>query len=304
MPHRRTPLRALAAAIAICVAASLAAPALAAPAAQEVAQDRAALNAAVARYQEAQATSAEIELRVLEATAELDGIVAEVERHQRELTSRVVAMYRSDSTTTLALLLGASSIPDLAARLDLIDRMARHNAENLEALKAARVAAEQAATSMLELQSEHVRRLDELAAEVAAARTELAASEAALKEYEARVAAARAAAAKAAAVQSSATQQLTGSGEWQTAVASHYSKTFTGTGASGKPIGPYTMMVAHKTLPFGTLVEFEYKGRRAVASVEDRGPYVPGRTWDLGPGVVRALDFNGVHEVRYRIVSR
>ena len=304
MPHRRTPLRALAAAIAICVAASLAAPALAAPAAQEVAQDRAALNAAVARYQEAQATSAEIERRVLEATAELDGIVAEVERHQRELTSRVVAMYRSDSTTTLALLLGASSIPDLAARLDLIDRMARHNAENLEALKVARVAAEQAATSMLELQSEHVRRLDELAAEVAAARNELAASEAALKEYEVRVAAAQAAAAKAAAAQSSATQQLTGSGEWQTAVASHYSRTFTGTGASGKPIGPYTMMVAHKTLPFGTLVEFEYKGRRAVASVEDRGPYVPGRTWDLGPGVVRALDFNGVHEVRYRIVSR
>ena len=304
MPHRRTPLRALAAAIAICVAASLAAPALAAPAAQEVAQDRAALNAAVARYQEAQATSAEIELRVLEATAELDGIVAEVERHQRELTSRVVAMYRSDSTTTLALLLGASSIPDLAARLDLIDRMARHNAENLEALKVARVAAEQAATSMLELQSEHVRRLDELAAEVAAARNELAASEAALKEYEVRVAAAQAAAAKAAAAQSSATQQLTGSGEWQTAVASHYSRTFTGTGASGKPIGPYTMMVAHKTLPFGTLVEFEYKGKRAIASVEDRGPYVPGRTWDLGPGVVRALDFNGVHEVRYRIVSR
>jgi len=304
MPRRRTPLRVLAAAIALCVAASVAAPALAAPAAQEVAQDRAALNAAIARYEEAQATSAEVEARVLEATAELDGIVAEVERHQRELTSRVVAMYRSDATATISLLLGASSIPDLAARLDLIDRMARHNAENIEALKVARIAAEQTAASVLELQSEHVRRLDELAAEVDAARKELAASEAALKEYEARIAAARAAAAKAAVAQSSATQQLTGSGEWQTAVASHYSKTFTGTGASGKPIGPYTMMVAHKTLPFGTLVEFEYKGKRAVASVEDRGPYVPGRTWDLGPGVVRALDFNGVHEVRYRIVSR
>ena len=304
MPRRRTPLRVLAAAIALCVAASVAAPALAAPAAQEVTQDRAALNAAIARYEEAQAASAEVETRVLNATAELDGIVAEVDRHQRELTTRVVAMYRSDGTATISLLLGASSIPDLAARLDLIDRMARHNAENIEALKVARIAAEQTAASVLELQSEHVRRLDELAAEVDAARKELAASEAALKEYEARIAAARAAAAKAAAAQSSATQQLTGSGEWKTAVASHYSKTFTGTGASGKPIGPYTMMVAHKTLPFGTLVEFEYKGKRAIASVEDRGPYVPGRTWDLGPGVVRALDFNGVHEVRYRIVSR
>ncbi len=87
-------------------------------------------------------------------------------------------------------------------------------------------------------------------------------------------------------------------------MASHYSRTFTGRGASGEAIGPYTMMVAHKTLPFGTLVEFEYQGRRAVASVEDRGPHTPGRDWDLGPGVVRALDFSGVHEVRYRIISR
>ncbi|MHB1324083.1 MAG: septal ring lytic transglycosylase RlpA family protein, partial [Coriobacteriia bacterium] len=99
-------------------------------------------------------------------------------------------------------------------------------------------------------------------------------------------------------------QQQSGTGAWQTAVASHYSRNFSGRGASGERIGPYSMMVAHKTLPFGTLVEFEYKGKRAVASVEDRGPFTPGRDFDLGPGVVRVLDFSGVHEVRYRIVTR
>jgi rare lipoprotein A (peptidoglycan hydrolase) len=62
--------------------------------------------------------------------------------------------------------------------------------------------------------------------------------------------------------------------------------------------------VAHETLPFGTLIEFEYNGKRAVARIADRGPHTPGRTFDLGPGVVRVLDFGGVHEVRYRIIAR
>ena len=64
------------------------------------------------------------------------------------------------------------------------------------------------------------------------------------------------------------------------------------------------MMVAHKTLPFHTLIEFMYNGKRCVASVEDRGPFTPGREFDLGPGVVRALGFNGVHPIQYRIIGR
>jgi rare lipoprotein A len=64
------------------------------------------------------------------------------------------------------------------------------------------------------------------------------------------------------------------------------------------------MIVAHKTLPFDTLIEFEYNGKRAVARVADRGPFVTGRDFDLGPGVVRVLDFSGVHEVRFRIVQQ
>jgi rare lipoprotein A len=99
-------------------------------------------------------------------------------------------------------------------------------------------------------------------------------------------------------------QDLAGTGNWQVGVASHYGINFTGRGANGEPIGPYTMMVAHKTLPFGTLIEFEYNGKRAVAKVADRGPYTPGRDFDLGPGVVRVLGFNGVHQVRYRIISQ
>jgi rare lipoprotein A len=138
--------------------------------------------------------------------------------------------------------------------------------------------------------------------EVARARKELAASESALREYAARTAITVKPVASP--KKSDATPQLGGTGAWKSAVASHYGKNFTGRGASGKRIDPYSMMVAHETLPFGTLIEFEYNGRRAVASVEDRGPYSSGRSFDLGPGVVRALGFNGVHSVQYRIVKR
>ena len=105
---------------------------------------------------------------------------------------------------------------------------------------------------------------------MAAARQDLAASQSALAEYEAQMAAKARAAKAAAEAASRVNQQLAGDGQWGTAVASHYSWNFTGKGASGEAIGPYTMMVAHKTLPFGTLIEFEYNGKRAVAKVADR----------------------------------
>jgi rare lipoprotein A len=51
--------------------------------------------------------------------------------------------------------------------------------------------------------------------------------------------------------------------------------------------------VANKTLPCGTKVQFKYGGRTVMATVDDRGPYVYGRTWDLGQSTRAALGFNG-----------
>ena len=39
--------------------------------------------------------------------------------------------------------------------------------------------------------------------------------------------------------------------------------------------------VANRTLPCGTKVAFRYGGRSVTATVDDRGPYVGGRDWDL-----------------------
>lgn len=281
----------------VCLAVLMVVPAAAAPSASQTAADRAALERAVEQYNAAKSRSATIQAQVLATSSRLDDALEAESAARERLRGWVLTTYRADDLDFVSVLFGASDFEDFIARWDLVRRIARQESEALEDLTAARVEAEQAAGQLLELQAEEAQSLDALAGEVARARKALAASEAALREYEARTAA------NSRPSVSDQTQQRTGTGAWQTAVASHYSRTFTGRGASGEAIGPYSMMVAHKTLPFGTLIEFEYKGKRAVAKVADRGPYTTGRTFDLGPGVVRVLDFSGVHEVRYRIIT-
>ena len=60
--------------------------------------------------------------------------------------------------------------------------------------------------------------------------------------------------------------------------------------------------VAHRTLPCGTKVTFRYNGVTVVTRVVDRGPYVPGRIFDMTRGLCDALNhcFTG-GGVYYRI---
>jgi len=55
--------------------------------------------------------------------------------------------------------------------------------------------------------------------------------------------------------------------------------------------------VANKTLPCGTHVTFEYGGRSVVATVDDRGPYIYGRSYDFNQNLSRALGMYGVATV-------
>jgi hypothetical protein len=55
--------------------------------------------------------------------------------------------------------------------------------------------------------------------------------------------------------------------------------------------------VANLSLPCGARVSFEYGGRTVQAVVDDRGPYVGGRTWDLNQNTAGALGFGGVGAV-------
>jgi hypothetical protein len=55
--------------------------------------------------------------------------------------------------------------------------------------------------------------------------------------------------------------------------------------------------VASPYLPCGTKVTFAYQGRTVTAVVDDRGPFVPGRTFDLNQSTAGALGFGGVDTV-------
>jgi hypothetical protein len=55
--------------------------------------------------------------------------------------------------------------------------------------------------------------------------------------------------------------------------------------------------VANLSLPCGAKVSFAYGGRTVTAVVDDRGPYVGGRTWDLNQNTAGALGVGGVQAI-------
>jgi hypothetical protein len=80
---------------------------------------------------------------------------------------------------------------------------------------------------------------------------------------------------------------------YRTALASRYNL-YGGALACGGSLGYRSLVVAHKTLPCGAKVGIRYRGRAVTATVQDRGPYVGGREFDLAGAVARRLGFDGV----------
>ena len=69
--------------------------------------------------------------------------------------------------------------------------------------------------------------------------------------------------------------------------------------ACGGVIGPNTVGVSHPTLPCGARVFITYHGQTVLAQVVDRGPYVPGRQFDLTDALARRLGLSGVQEIHW-----
>lgn len=111
-------------------------------------------------------------------------------------------------------------------------------------------------------------------------------------------------AARAAAAAAAAKKQIVALTNWKSAKVSWYGPGFYGhTMAGGGNLTPTSMVVAHRTMKFGTKVQISYNGKTVVAVVKDRGPYVDGRTFDLGPGTAKAVGFSGVGTIRWRVVK-
>lgn len=64
--------------------------------------------------------------------------------------------------------------------------------------------------------------------------------------------------------------------------------------ANGEKFVPLGLTAAHRTLPFGTRLHVRFGGRSVEVRVNDRGPFVAGRSLDLSLGAARALGMEGV----------
>jgi rare lipoprotein A len=78
--------------------------------------------------------------------------------------------------------------------------------------------------------------------------------------------------------------------------------------ASGEVYDMYAMTAAHKTLPFGTLVNVDRRdtGADVTVRINDRGPFINGRIIDLSYAAAKVigLDIDGVAPVRITAVSK
>lgn len=87
--------------------------------------------------------------------------------------------------------------------------------------------------------------------------------------------------------------QAVPAGAPQIGTASFYARRFAGRRmANGQRFDPASDTVAHRSLPFGTVVRVTNldNGRTATARVHDRGPWIRGRIVDVSPRIARELD--------------
>lgn len=96
---------------------------------------------------------------------------------------------------------------------------------------------------------------------------------------------------------------LSGSGK-----ASYYGDKFHGKKtASGETYDMYDMTAAHKTLPFGTKVKITNanNGKSIVVEVNDRGPFVKSRQFDLSKAAFSEIGNidKGILPIDYEVVN-
>jgi len=91
----------------------------------------------------------------------------------------------------------------------------------------------------------------------------------------------------------------------QAQVATYYGKEFAGhRTASGERFNPGAMTAAHRTLPFGTRVRVtnSHTGRSVIVRINDRGPFVKGRSIDLSSGAARVIGMGSTGNVRIEVL--
>jgi rare lipoprotein A len=89
----------------------------------------------------------------------------------------------------------------------------------------------------------------------------------------------------------------------ESGIASVYSGERTANGEYARATA-YT--AAHRTLPFGTMVEVTNAAthRSVIVRINDRGPFVAGRVIDLTPAGAKAIGLSGLARVTLTVLGR
>jgi rare lipoprotein A len=75
--------------------------------------------------------------------------------------------------------------------------------------------------------------------------------------------------------------------------------------ANGEHFDRGGLTAAHRSLPFGTRVQVTnvQTGKAVVVRINDRGPYVSGRSLDLAHGAAQAIGLSSVGQVRMVVLN-
>jgi rare lipoprotein A len=73
--------------------------------------------------------------------------------------------------------------------------------------------------------------------------------------------------------------------------------------ANGERFDCRAMTAAHRTLPFGTHVRVGHGSKSVVVRINDRGPFVHGRSIDLSPAAANVIGCGGVCSVQLEVLS-
>lgn len=91
-------------------------------------------------------------------------------------------------------------------------------------------------------------------------------------------------------------------------ISSYYGKKYHGRKtANGETFNMYDLTAAHKTLPFGTILEVENltNNKKVIVRINDRGPFVRSRILDLSFAAAEKIDMinNGTATIRAKIIK-
>lgn len=98
--------------------------------------------------------------------------------------------------------------------------------------------------------------------------------------------------------------QATPNGQWYRALAAPYSfppgakRT-----ACGQPAGARTLGLAHPVLPCGAKIVVLFEGQQVLTQVVDRGAGLPGREFDVTPGLAEEIELSGIQAIQWRFAS-